>query len=149
MPPSMRTAPVSTAVIGTTSEPCCTAPPAGAASASALSAESASDDHLLDLIRPLADRQDLRVAVEAAHRVLLDVAVPAVDLHRLLAGAHREAPRLELGLRRGQREVAALVLLARRLVDEQPGRLDLGRHVGELALDGLELRDRPAERPAL
>ena len=37
----------------------------------------------------------------------------------------------------------------RGLVDEQPRRLDLGRHVGELGLDRLELRDRLAERAAL
>ena len=37
----------------------------------------------------------------------------------------------------------------RRLVDEQPRGLDLGRHVRELGLDRLELRDRLAERLAL
>src|ERR1700722_3358304 len=90
-----------------------------------LGAERARDDHLLHLVGALADRQDLRVAVEAADRVLLDVAVAAVYLHRLLAAAHGEAAGLELGLRRGQREVAAGVLLQRRLVDEQPSSLDL------------------------
>ena len=54
-------------------------------------AQSAGDDHLLDLVGALADRQDLRVAVEPADRVLLDVAVAAVDLNRLLGGADGEA----------------------------------------------------------
>src|SRR4051794_17596025 len=80
------------------------------ASASALSAESPSDDHLLHLIGPLSDGEDLGVAVEAAHRVLLDVAVAAVDLHRLLARAHGEPAGLELGLRGREREIATGVL---------------------------------------
>src|SRR3712207_7836984 len=42
----------------------------------------------------LADGQDLRVAVEAADRVLLDVAVTAVDLHGLLGRADRKSTRL-------------------------------------------------------
>ena len=37
----------------------------------------------------------------------------------------------------------------RGLVDEQPRGLDLGRHVGELGLDRLELGDRLAERAPL
>src|SRR5437016_4896154 len=80
----------------------------------------AGADHLLDLVGALADREDLRVAVEAAHRVLLDEAVAAVDLHGLLRAAHREPPRLELRLRGGEGEVPLRVLLARGLVDEQP-----------------------------
>src|SRR5256885_10146424 len=102
-------------------------------------AQRARDDHLLDLVGALADRQDLRVAVEAAHRVLLDVAVAAVDLHGLLARPHREPSRLELGLRRREAEVAARVLLERGLVDEQAPCLDLGANVRVLGLDGLEL----------
>src|SRR3982074_1772156 len=111
--------------------------------------ERAGDNHLLHLVGALADRQDLRVTVEAAHWVLLDVAVPAVDLDGLLGAPYREPARLQLRLCRRQGEVALRVLLARRLVDQQPRRLDLGAHVGELALDRLELGDRPAERLAL
>src|SRR5918996_1554425 len=83
--------------------------------------ERSGDHHLLDLVRALADREDLGVAVETADRVLLDVAVAAVDLHRLLAAAHRQPPRLELRLRGGEREAAAGVLEQRRLVGEQAG----------------------------
>jgi hypothetical protein len=72
-----------------------------------------------------------------------------VDLHGLVGGLDREAPALELGLGGGQGEVGALVLEIGGLVDEQPGGLDLGRHVRELALDRLELRDRPTERASL
>src|SRR4051794_27582902 len=49
-----------------------------------LDAELPGDHHLLDLVGALADGEDLRVAVEAADRVLLDVAVAAVDLDGLL-----------------------------------------------------------------
>jgi hypothetical protein len=79
-----------------------------------LGAQRPRDHHLLDLVGALADGEDLRVAVEAAHRVLLDVAVAAVDLDGLLGAAHRQAPGLELGLRGGQREVLARVLEQRR-----------------------------------
>src|SRR3954469_21792425 len=81
-------------------------------------AERARYDHLLHLVRPLADREDLRVSVEAADRVLLDVAVPTVDLDRLVRGLHSEPPGLQLRLRRDQAEVAPLVLEPRRLVGE-------------------------------
>jgi hypothetical protein len=72
-----------------------------------------------------------------------------VDLDGLLRRADGEAAGLELRLRGRQREVPALVLEERRLVGQEPCGLDLGRHVGELGLDGLELRDRLAERLAL
>src|SRR5690348_5189176 len=84
--------------------------------------ERAGDDHLLHLVGALADGEDLRVAVHAAHGVLLDVAVAAVDLHGLLRAAHRQTPRLQLGLRGRQREVAPLVLEPRGLVHEEPRR---------------------------
>src|SRR5436305_7540777 len=114
-----------------------------------LGAERARYHHLLDLVGSLADGEDLRVAVEAAHRVLLDVAVAAVDLHGLVARLHREAAALQLRLRRDELEVAALILEPRRLVGHEPRGLDLGREVGELGLDRLELRDRLPERAPL
>src|SRR6476661_10570907 len=61
-------------------------------------AERAGDDHLLDLVGALADREDLRVAIEAAYGVLLDEPVSAVDLHGLLGTAHRQPTGLQLGL---------------------------------------------------
>src|SRR5439155_7650158 len=91
-----------------------------------LGAERARDHHLLDLVGALADREDLGVAVEAAHGILLDVPVAAVDLHRLLGAAHGQAPRLELGLGGREGEVVLGVLLASGLVHEQARRLDLG-----------------------
>src|SRR5215831_19750165 len=43
--------------------------------------ELARDHHLLDLVRPLADLGQLRVAQVALHVELARVAVAAVDLH--------------------------------------------------------------------
>src|SRR5579875_1163964 len=111
--------------------------------------EAPRDDHLLDLVGALADGEDLRVAVEAADRVLLDVPVAAVDLDRLLGRADGEPAGLQLRLGGGQPEWPALVLQPGGAVREQPRGLDLGRDVRELRLDRLEGGDRPAERAAL
>jgi hypothetical protein len=113
--------------------------------AESLRAQRPRDHHLLDLVGSLADRQDLRVAVEAADGIFLDVAVAAVDLDGFLGGADREAAGLELCLRGGEAEVALLVLEPRRLVGQQARGLDLGDEVGELGLDRLEAADRLAE----
>src|SRR5450759_4860545 len=101
-------------------------------------AEPAGDHHLLDVVGPFTDGEDLRVAVEAAHRVLLDVPVATVDLDCLLGRSHGQPAGLELGLGGGESERLALVLEPGRLVGEQAGGLDLGGQIGELGLDGLE-----------
>src|SRR6185436_44387 len=62
--------------------------------------EVAREDQSLDLARSLTDLQDLRVAVEAAHRRFVDVAVAAVDLHRFAGGGDRDLARVELRHRR-------------------------------------------------
>src|SRR5437868_10853150 len=90
-----------------------------------LCAQGAGYHHLLHLIGPLSDREDLRVAVEAAHRVLLDVPVAAVDLHGFVTRLHGEPAALQLRLRRDQLVVAALVLEPRGLVGHESRRLDL------------------------
>src|SRR3954452_5090481 len=135
--------------------------PAADASASAVTAVSARTrsrglepkvpryHHALNLIRSLADLQDLLVAVQARDGVLVHETVAAVDLEAPVCGAVRELAGEELRHRGGATEVAPLVLLPRRLVDERARRFDLGRHVDELLLHGLELRDRLAELLAL
>src|SRR5437660_177836 len=78
------------------------------------------DHELLDLVCSFANREDLGVPVEAAHRVLLDVAVSAMDLDGRVGHLDREPPALELCLRCREREVTSAVLEICRLVDEQP-----------------------------
>src|SRR5262249_44119590 len=96
-----------------------------------------------------ADLQDLLVAVQARDGVLVHETVAAVDLEAPVRRAVRELAGEELRHRGGAAEVAALVLLPRGLVDEPARRLDLRRHVDELLLHRLELRDRLAELLAL
>src|SRR5438034_6247356 len=108
-------------------------------------AEVTRDDRPLDLVRALADLEDLLVAVEARDRELVHEAVAAVELERPVRRTVRELAGEELRHRRRLREVAPLVLLPRGAVDEEPRRLDLGRHVDELLLNCLEGRDRPSE----
>src|SRR5882672_598369 len=56
-------------------------------------AEVTCDHHLLNLVRSLADLKHLGVAVEAGDRVLVHVAVAAMDLDRLGGGGDGEAGR--------------------------------------------------------
>src|SRR2546429_7241394 len=49
----------------------------------------AGDDHPLDLVRPLVDLGDLRVAHHALHRVLAHVAVASEHLDRVGGDLHR------------------------------------------------------------
>src|SRR6476619_1463887 len=97
---------------------------------------------MLNILGYMVDRADLGVAVEAADRVLLDVAVAAVDLDGLLGRFDGEAARDQLRLGGGQREGLAGVLLERGAPGQQAGGLDLVREVGDLRLDRLERRDR-------
>src|SRR6266542_2560224 len=107
------------------------------------------DHHPLHLVRALADLEDLLVAVEARDRVLVHVAVAAVDLERPVDGAVRELAGVELRHCGLARERLPLVLQPRRLVDEVAPGLDLGCHVHELELNRLEARDRLSELLAL
>src|SRR6188472_251542 len=114
-----------------------------------LATQLAGYHHLLHLVGALADGEDLGVAIEAADRILLDEAVAAMDLYRLLRRPDREAAGNQLCLGSGEGERRARVLLQRRSPGEQAGRLDLSREIGDLGLDRLELGDRLAKRLAL
>src|SRR5262245_63157365 len=110
-----------------------------------LETEVAGDHHPLDLVRPFPDLQDLLVPVEPRDRGLLDEAIAPVDLQCLIHDSVRHLARLKLRHRGLLREVTALVLEPRGLVDEVPSGLDLDGHVRELELDRLKARDRLAE----
>src|SRR6202012_5495364 len=97
----------------------------------------------------LADPQQRRVPVQPLDLVLLGVAVAAMDPQRLL---DTEAPGLRREqLRHPRLDIRALarVLQARRAPGQQPRRLDLGSHVGELELNRLVLSDRLSKAPSL
>src|ERR1700756_1669948 len=69
---------------------------AGQEKCARLAKHLAGDHEPLDLLRPLVDLRDLRVAHEAFDRVLLDVAVATEDLHRIRRDGHRDVAALEL-----------------------------------------------------
>src|SRR5918996_4034904 len=66
------------------------------ATATLFCSERARDDQSLDLARSLEQRVDLRVPVPLLDREVLDVAVTAEDLDRLLGHADRDLAGLEL-----------------------------------------------------
>src|SRR5437588_10168584 len=106
-----------------------------------LQAKVPGDHHALNLIRPLADLQDLLVAVQARDWVLVHETVAAVNLETPVRRPVRKLPGEELRHRGGAAEVASFVLFPGGLVDEATGRLDLRGHVDELLLHRLELGD--------
>src|SRR3712207_9068483 len=71
------------------------------------------------------------------------------DLDRLRGLPARHLRCEQLRLRPGLRVRLPLLLQPRCAVDEEPRRVDLGRHVRELPLDRLEVGDPAAERPPL
>src|SRR6185369_2626850 len=111
--------------------------------------ELAGDDQALDLARALADRAQLRVPKVALHRVVLDVAVAPVDLHRLHGHLDGGLAGVELG--HGGLHGVLLARVAQR--GRPPGQeargIHLGGHVRDLELDGLEVRDGVAELAAV
>src|ERR1700681_4453254 len=106
--------------------------------------EAAGDDEPLDFTRPLADRAESHVAIELLDGEVLDEAVPSVDLDRLLRRPHGHFGGVELGLGGETRHLLAGVLRRRGPEGQEPRGVDLRRHVGEVELDRLELRDRLA-----
>src|SRR5215218_1321982 len=107
------------------------------------------DHHLLDLAGPLVDLEDARVAEEALDVVLLGVAIAAVDLESLVGDPLRHLGGEELGLRRFEGEALLVLLRPGGLPGHQASGVDLGRHVGQVELDGLELGELLVELLAL
>src|SRR5712664_4895237 len=73
--------------------------PLGAGFKDDLLGEIAGDEQALDFAGAFVDLRDARVAVMALHRVIVQVAVAAVDLYRLRAHPLGELGSVELGLR--------------------------------------------------
>src|SRR6185437_1202171 len=114
------------------------------------SAQNVTADHEpLYLGCPLADLAYFRVAHHPLDGIVLGVTVTAVDLHSLCGGAHCQLGAEQLGHRRFLAERLAMLRQPRGVKHEMPPRLDLGRHVGQLKLHALEIRDRLPELLAL
>src|SRR3990170_5572676 len=90
--------------------------------------------------------RDSLVPVQLLDDVVLDESVPAMDLDRVVHGPVRGLAREQLRRARLVRVLNAAVLHPRGSVCEDPRGLDFRRHVRELPLDRLELRDLLAER---
>ena len=100
-------------------------------------------------LRALVDDRGLRVAQVALDRVLVGVAVRAVDLDRVERALHRVVRAEPLGQARLARVAHAAVLEPRRLAAQQPARLDARAHLRDHLLDELVLADLLAEGLAL
>src|SRR5690606_6100528 len=97
----------------------------------------------------LVDLSDACVAVVALDAVLRRVAVAAVDLDRRVRDAGAGLGGVQLRRRALQAVAYASVLQRCRAESQQARSVELGRHVAELELDGLELRDGLAKRVTL
>src|SRR5262245_26616396 len=107
--------------------------------------ELAADDVLLDLARALPDRPHLGIAEVALDGKLLDVAVAAVDLHRVPGDLDRGLGREELRLAHQARAALARVVRLAGALEERAGSVQPGRHAGDLEARRLVVADRLAE----
>ena len=124
--------------------------PRKATSHRAGSEQLAADDDAHDLVRALEDLVHAQVAHDLLDAVVVQVAVAAVQLQRLVRDAESGVGRESLrhgALHRGIRSL--LVEGVRGIPHQRPRRVQLGRHVGEREDDGLLLGERLAERVAL
>src|SRR5271170_5131784 len=109
----------------------------------------ARDYHALNLAGSLADGAELYIAIVLLRRIVLDKAVAAVQLHRLIADAHRHFARVEFRHRRLASHTLARVFEHRGPQCQQSRRIKLGSHVGQLPLHALKFSDGLPELPAL
>src|ERR1700740_3197999 len=123
--------------------------PATTSNARSLTQQLPRNDHPLDLAGAFADRAELDVAVVFLRGEVLDEAVAPEDLHAALRRAHRDLGGIQLRHRRRLRDALAGVFDHGGAVAEEPRGVNLGCHVSEHELDGLEVRDRPPEGLAL
>src|SRR5579863_5457745 len=105
----------------------------------------AGDDHALNFARPFTNGAEFHIAVVLLRRVVLDEPVAAVNLHGFVRGPDGHFAGVELGHRTLPCYRTPAVGEARRTISQQACGVDLGRHVGQLEPDGLEIRDRLAK----
>src|ERR1017187_7053868 len=103
------------------------------------------DHQTLNLAGAFPDGAQLHVAIKLLHRVILDEAVAAVDLHGLAGDAHRRLGSEQLGHGGFARQALAAVEHPGRAVIQQARGIQIDRHIDQFVLDGLKLRDGPRE----
>src|SRR5712691_7367370 len=123
--------------------------PFASSAASAARSEVARGDLPLDLRGALDDLEDLRVAQPLLDRVVAHDSRAAEHLHGLGRGAHRRVRRERLRVGAEQARVLAQIERGGGAPDEQPRRLDLHAHLGQLEGDALLGDQRLAEGLAL
>src|ERR1700681_4176389 len=103
------------------------------------------NDETLYLRRPLADLADFCIPEHSLHRILLRVAVTAMDLDCLDRRAHRQLRTVQFGDRSLLAEGLLVLGEPCRMKHQMLRRFDFGRHVGELELNSLKIGDRLSE----
>src|SRR5579872_6019045 len=111
-----------------------------------LAEQLARDDDTLDLVRAFIDLEGLCVAHVALERAACNSPRLARQLERVKGDLHRGIRAVELRHRRLLRERPAQPAQPRRVIGEQPRRLDTRRHVGQEELVAL-LRSPLAQHP--
>src|SRR5580704_9046525 len=110
----------------------------------------ARNDHPHDLVGAFEDLVNAQVAQIALDGKVLQVAVAAMQLQRLVDDLEPDVGRKALAHRRGLGRLGRLgVEQEGRAPDQEPRGVELGRHVGQLELRRLEVGDRLAELLAL
>src|SRR5260370_33637356 len=110
----------------------------------------ARNDHPHDLVGTFEDLVHAQVAEIALDGEVLQVAVAAMQLQRLVDDLKPDIGRETLAHRRGLRRLGRLgVEQESRPPDQDPRGVELGRHVGQLELRRLEFGDRLTELLAL
>src|SRR3954451_2067239 len=103
--------------------------------------EGSADEQLLHLRSALVEGGHPGVPEQLADDELVDVAVAAVHLHRVVGGAHADLRGVVFRLRCGQRVFLPAGLQVSPPPGHQPRGLGLDRRVGDELLDQLETGD--------
>src|SRR5713101_486091 len=107
--------------------------------------KAAADQLAMDLVGALPDLGDLGVAEQPLDPVILDVAIAAMELHRLGGDAHREIGGAHFQHRGFDGDVGgAAVDEAGDMPEPRLAHRQIGRHVRQEELDALEFNDAPA-----
>src|SRR4051812_29528222 len=104
-----------------------------------------SNHEALNFTGAFVDFRYPRISVVSLDAKLGGVPVPSVDLNRLVGDARTRFRRVELCFCALQRVADVLILFGGSAKGKEPRGVELGRHVGEHELNGLQVGDRPPE----